>query len=91
MKKLLLPLVLLLNILMLHAKKLNIIGKVSNLGKKPVEDPSSHLLKQKDSSIINYIANSLKGNLRMLFAKYKNCSINKINTSHQTLKLELTN
>ncbi|WP_294316240.1 TonB-dependent receptor [uncultured Chryseobacterium sp.] len=65
MRKLLLLLVVLLNILMLDAQKLNINGKVLNFEKKPVENATIYLLKQKDSSIINYTSSNREGNFSL--------------------------
>uniref|UniRef100_A0AAU6WNE3 Carboxypeptidase regulatory-like domain-containing protein n=1 Tax=Chryseobacterium endophyticum TaxID=1854762 RepID=A0AAU6WNE3_9FLAO len=65
MRKLLLLLIVLLNILMLDAQKLNINGKVLNFEKKPVENATIYLLKQKDSSIINYTSSNREGNFSL--------------------------
>ena len=54
MKKLLVLLFLATHVVILHAQKLNIDGKVSNSDQKPVENATVYLLKEKDSSIINY-------------------------------------
>ncbi len=52
MKKNLLLLFLFFNAVILNAQKLNLDGKVLNFEKKPVENATVYLLKQKDSSII---------------------------------------
>lgn len=61
MKKNLLLLFLFFNAVILNAQKLSIDGKVLNFEKKPVENATVYLLKQKDSSIINYTATNREG------------------------------
>ena len=61
MKKNLLLLFLFFNAVILNAQKLNLDGKVLNFEKKPVENATVYLLKQKDSSIINYTATNREG------------------------------
>ncbi len=65
MRKRLLLLVLLLNILTLDAQKLNLSGKVLSFEKKPVENATIYLLKKKDSSIINYTSSNREGNFSL--------------------------
>ncbi|MDQ1161075.1 hypothetical protein QE422_001443 [Chryseobacterium sp. SORGH_AS 447] len=65
MRKLLLLLVLMLNMLFFNAQKLNISGRVLNFEKKPVENATIYLLKQKDSSIINYTSTNREGNFSL--------------------------
>ncbi|WP_313089818.1 TonB-dependent receptor [Chryseobacterium flavum] len=64
-KTLLLLLVFICNILILHAQKLHIDGKVSDSGKKPIENVTVYLLKAKDSSIVNYTASNKEGNFSL--------------------------
>ncbi len=78
MGKRLLLLVFLLNILMLNAQKLNINGKVLNFEKKPVENATIYLLKQKDSSIINYTSSNREGNFSLKTDEISEPSILKI-------------
>lgn len=47
--------------LFFNAQKLSIDGKVLNFEKKPVENATVYLLKQKDSSIVNYTATNSEG------------------------------
>lgn len=61
MKKALLLLILVINMSILTGQKLSIDGKVSNFEKKPIENATVYLLKQKDSSIINYTATNREG------------------------------
>ena len=61
MKKILLLLFFVFNAVILNAQKLSIDGKVFNFEKKPVENATVYLLKQKDSSIINYTATNREG------------------------------
>ncbi len=61
MKKILLLLLLLISAVILNAQKISIDGKVLNFEKKPVENATVYLLKQKDSSIINYTATNREG------------------------------
>ncbi|MCW3167891.1 outer membrane beta-barrel family protein [Chryseobacterium sp. 09-1422] len=61
MKKFLLLLFIAFNTLLFNAQKFSIDGKVSNFEKKPVENATVYLLKQKDSSIINYTATNREG------------------------------
>lgn len=61
MKKLLSMLLLACTVLILHAQSLHIDGKVSAPDKKPVENATVYLLKEKDSSIINYTATNKEG------------------------------
>lgn len=61
MKKLLLLLTLFFNFLFLGAQKLAIDGKIVNFEKKPVENATVYLLREKDSSIINYTSTNREG------------------------------
>jgi hypothetical protein len=61
MRKLLLLLLLAFNFTIMNAQKLNIDGEVLNFEKKPIENATVYLLKQKDSSIVNYTATNREG------------------------------
>jgi len=61
MKKVLSMLMLAFTVLILHAQNLHIDGKVSDPDKKPVENATVYLLKEKDSSIINYTPTNKEG------------------------------
>ncbi|MBB4806135.1 hypothetical protein HNP38_001407 [Chryseobacterium defluvii] len=60
-KALLLLLISISSLAILHAQKINIDGKVADYEKKPVENATVYLLKEKDSSIINYTATNKEG------------------------------
>lgn len=60
-KKILLILILIINVAILNAQKLNIEGKVADFDKIPIENATVYLLKEKDSSIINYTATNKEG------------------------------
>lgn len=49
------------NITLLKAQQINIGGKVISFEKKPVENATVYLLKQKDSSIVNYTSTNNEG------------------------------
>ena len=61
MKKILLLLAITMSFIALHSQKLSIDGKIADFEKKPVENATVYLLKQKDSSIINYTATNREG------------------------------
>lgn len=61
MKKVLSMLMLACTVFLLHAQNLHIDGKVSDPDKKPIENATVYLLKEKDSSIINYTATNKEG------------------------------
>lgn len=61
MKKILVLLALAFNILIVHAQKLSIDGKISDDEKKSIENVTVYLLKEKDSSIVNYTATNKEG------------------------------
>lgn len=61
MRKLLLLLLFAFNFTIMNAQKLNIDGEVFSFEKKPIENATVYLLKQKDSSIINYTATNREG------------------------------
>ncbi|MCJ7932951.1 MAG: outer membrane beta-barrel family protein [Chryseobacterium sp.] len=75
MKNLLLLLILVCNILIAHAQKLHIDGKVYDLGKKPLENATIYLLKAKDSSIVNYTATNKEGKFSLKIDEVKEPSI----------------
>ncbi|PKF74354.1 TonB-dependent receptor [Chryseobacterium sp. PMSZPI] len=78
MRKQLLLLTLILSVLIVHAQKLHIDGKVSNFEKKPIENATVYLLKEKDSSIINYTATNKEGKFSLKIDEVKEPSILKI-------------
>jgi hypothetical protein len=78
MRKLLLLLVLAFNFIILNAQKLNIDGKVLNFEKKPIENATVYLLKQKDSSIVNYTATNKEGKFSLKTDELTEPSILKI-------------
>ncbi|SHG82864.1 outer membrane beta-barrel protein [Chryseobacterium vrystaatense] len=61
MKKLLWLLLLAINSMVLNAQNIYINGKVSDSDQKPLENATIYLLKEKDSSIINYTATNKEG------------------------------
>lgn len=61
MKKILLLLTFAFTFFTLNAQKFSIDGKVINSEKNPIENATVYLLKQKDSSIVNYIATNREG------------------------------
>jgi hypothetical protein len=78
MKKLAILLILTFNILILNAQKLNIDGKILGLEKKPIENATVYLLKEKDSSIINYTATNREGKFSLKADELNEPSILKI-------------
>ncbi|WP_326984799.1 TonB-dependent receptor [Chryseobacterium sp. MYb264] len=78
MRKLLFLLFLAVNSLILNAQKFNIDGKVSNFEKKPVENATVYLLKQKDSSIVNYTSTNKEGKFSLKTDELQEPSILKI-------------
>ncbi|MDF2932359.1 MAG: hypothetical protein K0R36_1690 [Chryseobacterium sp.] len=78
MKKILLLLFFVFNAVILNAQKLNIDGKVSDFEKKPVENATVYLLKQKDSSIINYTATNREGKFSLKADEVKEPTVLKI-------------
>lgn len=61
MKKILLLWTLIFTAFILHAQQFHIDGKVSDFEKQPVENATVYLLKEKDSSIVNYTATNKEG------------------------------
>lgn len=78
MKKFLLLLFFAFNALILNAQKLSIEGKVTDFEKKPVENATVYLLKQKDSSIINYTATNREGKFSLKTDEIKDPAVLKI-------------
>jgi hypothetical protein len=78
MKKTLLLLTLMFTVIILHAQKLHIDGKISDSEKKAIENATVYLLKEKDSSIINYTATNKEGKFSLKIDDVKEPSILKI-------------
>ncbi len=78
MKKTLLLLTLMFTVIILHAQKLHIDGKISDSEKKAIENATVYLLKEKDSSIINYTATNREGKFSLKIDDMKEPSILKI-------------
>jgi hypothetical protein len=78
MKKILLLLFIAFNTVLFNAQKLSIEGKVSNFEKKPVENATVYLLKQKDSSIINYTATNREGKFSLKYDELNEPTVLKI-------------
>lgn len=78
MKKTLLLLALMFTAFILHAQKLHINGKISDSEKKAIENATVYLLKQKDSSIVNYTATNKEGKFSLKIDDIKEPSILKI-------------
>lgn len=79
MKKILWLLLLAFNGMVLYAQNLQINGKVSDFDQKPVENATIYLLKEKDSSIINYTATNKEGKFSLKTDDLNEPSILKIN------------
>lgn len=78
MKKLAILLTLTFNFVILNAQKLNIDGKILNFEKKAIENATVYLLKEKDSSIINYTATNREGKFSLKTDNVNEPSILKI-------------
>ena len=78
MKKTLLLLTLMFTVIILHAQKLHIDGKISDSEKKAIENATVYLLKEKDSSIVNYTATNKEGKFSLKIDDVKEPSILKI-------------
>ncbi|MEF9476520.1 hypothetical protein OWR28_01015 [Chryseobacterium sp. 1B4] len=78
MKKTLLLLTLMFTVIILHAQKLHIDGKISDSEKKAIENATVYLLKQKDSSIVNYTATNKEGKFSLKIDEVKEPSVLKI-------------
>ncbi|WP_288373944.1 TonB-dependent receptor [uncultured Chryseobacterium sp.] len=91
MKKTLLLLTLMFTVIILHAQKLHIDGKISDSEKKSIENATVYLLKVKDSSIVNYTATNKEGKFSLKIDELKEPSILKIDAekvSSYTKKFE---
>jgi hypothetical protein len=64
--------------LLLNAQKLSIDGKVLNFEKKPIENVTVYLLKQKDSSIVNYTPTNSEGKFSLKTDEFSESTILKI-------------
>lgn len=78
MKKIALLLILTLNFVILNAQKINIDGKIINFEKKGIENATVYLLKEKDSSIINYTATNREGRFSLKADELNEPSILKV-------------
>lgn len=78
MKKILWLLLFSFNFLLLNGQKLSINGKVTDFEKKPVENATVYLLKQKDSSVINYTSTNKEGKFSLKTDELTESSILKI-------------
>jgi len=91
MKKTLLLLTLMFTVIIVHAQKLHIDGKISDSEKKSIENATVYLLKVKDSSIVNYTATNKEGKFSLKIDELKEPSILKIDAekvSSYTKKFE---
>jgi len=78
-------------VIILHAQKLHIDGKISDSEKKSIENATVYLLKVKDSSIVNYTATNKEGKFSLKIDELKEPSILKIDAekvSSYTKKFE---
>jgi hypothetical protein len=78
MKKILWLLFVFFNFLILNGQKFSISGKVADFEKKPVENATVYLLKQKDSSVINYTSTNKEGKFSLKINELNEPSILKI-------------
>lgn len=78
MNKILFLLMITFSIIVVKAQKFSIDGKVSNFEKKPIENATVYLLKQKDSSIVNYTATNKEGKFSLKTDELNEPSILKI-------------
>lgn len=78
MKKTLLLLALMFTAFILHAQKLHLDGKILDSEKKAIENATVYLLKEKDSSIVNYTATNKEGKFSLKLDDMKEPSILKI-------------
>ncbi|WP_345200432.1 TonB-dependent receptor [Chryseobacterium ginsengisoli] len=78
MKKILWLLLFSFNFLIVSGQKLSINGKVTDFEKKPVENATVYLLKQKDSSVINYTSTNKEGKFSLKTNELTESSILKI-------------
>ena len=82
MRKLFLLFILLIGILH-YGQSLNLTGKIVDQSGKPIEDATVYLLKQKDSSIINYTNSGKEGNFSLKFDKIQEPVLFKVNAEQQ--------
>jgi hypothetical protein len=78
-------------VIIVHAQKLHIDGKISDSEKKSIENATVYLLKVKDSSIVNYTATNKEGKFSLKIDELKEPSILKIDAekvSSYTKKFE---
>lgn len=75
---------LVINMIFLYAQKLSISGKISDSDKKPVENATVYLLRQKDSSIVNYTATNKEGNFSLKTDKLYEPTLLKIDADKLT-------
>lgn len=75
MKKILWLLLFTFNFLLLNGQKFSIDGKITEDGKKPVENATIYLIKQKDSAIINYTSTNKEGKFSLKTDELKDSSI----------------
>ncbi|WP_326984800.1 TonB-dependent receptor [Chryseobacterium sp. MYb264] len=75
MKKILWLLLFTFNFLWLNGQKFSIDGKISDAEKKPIENATVYLIKQKDSSIINYTSTNKEGKFSLKTEELKEPSI----------------
>ena len=78
MKKILWLLMFLFQFLWLNGQKFSIDGKVVDFEKKPLENATVYLLKQKDSSIINYTSTDKEGKFSLKTDERKESSLLKV-------------
>ncbi|MCW3159829.1 outer membrane beta-barrel family protein [Chryseobacterium oryctis] len=78
MKKVLGLLLFIFSFLFIHGQKFSIEGKVSDYEKKTVENATVYLIKQKDSSIINYTATNKEGKFSLKTDAVSESSVLKI-------------
>ena len=82
MRKLFLLFILLIGISH-YGQSLNLTGKIVDQSGKPIEDATIYLLKQKDSSIINYTNSGKEGNFSLKFDKIQEPVLFKVNAEQQ--------
>ncbi|AZA93848.1 Uncharacterised protein [Chryseobacterium nakagawai] len=91
MKKILLFVFLVCNLLIVHAQRLHIDGKIFDPEKKTVENATIYLLKAKDSSIINYTATNKEGKFSLQTDEVREPSFLKIDTEKLSYSKALEN
>lgn len=84
MKKILLLLIFSFNTLLFNAQTVSIDGKVADYKKKAIENATVYLLKQKDSSIVNYTATNKKGKFSLKTDKLSEATFLKIDAEKLT-------